>query len=335
MRYKIILLLLPAICVVKFSRAQLRDSLKAHIDTAFDIMQRSLYSDRVNWEAERIVAYATASSAKNKRELFPAIAKVYKKLDDHHGWFEQYDDKIRLPWKDTREASDAMKKEWAKGPKVIARMIGNIAYLRIPGMHVYSRQQIDQCANWLADSVRSLAAKKPKGWIIDLRLNTGGNIIPMMSGIASFFPEGILSYYLDKNNKALANSVIRNKIYVQDDTLKADLKNVLPGLSKEKVAVLIGRGTGSSGEGVAYNFMNRKKTKLLGENSAGVANATEGFVFNNDQSYFLITTSKLGNKNKKAAPETLKPDISVTLKDDFEKPENDDTVKAALAWLKK
>ncbi len=332
--YKVILLLLPAICISNLSQAQLPDSLKTHIDSAFHFMQRSLYSKRVNWDAEKTAAYAAAATVANKEALFPIIANVYKKLDDHHGWFEQYNDKIRLPWKDSRQPTEAIKKEWAKGPKVAAFMIGNIAYLRIPGMHVYNQQQIDYCANWLADSVQSLAAKKPKGWIIDLRLNTGGNIVPMMSGIASFFPEGILSYYLDRNDKAVSEAVIKNKVYVQEDTIKANLKKALPDLSKQKVAVLIGRSTGSSGEGVAYNFMNRKNTRLFGENSAGVANATEGFLFNDQQSYFLLTTSQLGNKNKKPAPETLKPHVQVPVNDNFETPANDLTVKEALKWLK-
>ncbi|RYF87420.1 MAG: hypothetical protein EOO03_10660 [Chitinophagaceae bacterium] len=219
--------------------------------------------------------------------------------------------------------------------KVFAMMMGDIAYLRIPAMNVYTQQQIDYCANWLADSVRSMASNNPGGWIIDLRINGGGHIIPMMSGIASFFPEGTVSYYLDKNNQPVGHSAIKNKIYFQDDSLRASIKNALPDLSKARVAVLIGRGTGSSGEGVAFNFMNRKKTKLFGENSAGVANATEGFVFNNEQSYFLLTTSKLGNKNKKPAPETLKPHVQVPVQDDFETPPHDAAVKAALKWLKK
>lgn len=334
MKKKIVLFLLPAICAAFASNAQLPDSLKAHIDTAFSIMQRSLYSKNVNWKEEKAAAYIAAKGAVNKAALFPVIAEVYKKLDDHHGWFQQYEDKIRLPWKDSRQPTEAMKKAWAKGPGVEAKMIGSIAYLRIPAMNVYTQQQIDYCANWLADSVRSLAGRHPSAWIIDLRLNGGGHIIPMMSGIASFFKDGILSYYLDKNNRPVSHSVIRDKVYIQEDSLHANIKAALPDLSAARVAVLTGRGTGSSGEGVAYNFLNRKKTKLFGESTAGVANATEGFLFNNEQSYFLLTTSKLGNKNKKPAPETLQPHVKVTVNDDYELPENDATVQTALQWLR-
>lgn len=331
---KIILTCMLLIIARFAAMAQLPDSLKTHIDSAFIIMQRSLYSNRVNWETEKAAAYTAAASAKNKKELFPVIAAVYKKLDDHHGWFQQYGDKIRLPWKDDRQPTEAMKNLWAKGPKVFGTMLGDIAYVRIPAMNVYTQQQIDYCANWLADTVRALAAKNPTGWIIDLRINGGGHIIPMMSGIASFFEEGLVSYYLDKNNQPVANAVIRNKVYIQEDSLRANLLSSLPGLLKKKVAVLIGRGTGSSGEGVAYNFMNRKRTKLFGENSAGVANSTEGFLFDNEQAYFLLTTSKLGNKKKKPAPETLRPDVYINADYNFEMPANDSAVKAAMRWLR-
>ena len=331
---KILMIFIPAMCLSKLSCAQLPDSMKVYIDSAFIILQHSLYSNRVNWETEKTAAYEAAGTITSKADLLPVITAVYKKLDDHHGWFQQYGDRIQLPWKDKREPTGAMRKAWANGPKVAAMMLGDIAYLRIPNMNVYTQAQIDYYANWLADSVRSLAAKNPKAWIIDLRVNGGGNIIPMMSGLASFFPEGILSHYLDKNNKAVSASAIRNKIFMHEDSLHANLKQALPKLDKQKVAILIGRGTGSSGEGVAYNFMNRKRTRSFGEASAGVANSTEGFLFNEEQSYFLLTTAKLGNRHKKPAPETLLPQVIVPVNDNFETPANDATVKAALKWLK-
>lgn len=76
---------------------------------------------------------------------------------------------------------------------------------------------IDYCANWLADSIISLSKHKPTAWIIDLRLNSGGQTIPMMAALASFFEEGTISYYVDKTGKMVSKSVIRNQSYIQED----------------------------------------------------------------------------------------------------------------------
>lgn len=335
MMSKVFFLLLFVLLSAGVCKAQLPDSLKAHIDTAFSLMQRSLYSHRVNWKAEKAAAYKAAKNVATKEALFPVIAAVYKKLDDRHGWFEQYNDKLRLPPADVRQPSEAMAKEWSKGPKIVAAVINGVAYLRLPGMHVYTQQQIDYCANWLADSVRSLAAQKPRGWIVDLRLNTGGHILPMMAGLASFFDEGPLSYYLDKDGKAVSHAAIQNRNYVQEDSLWAKLKTLPPDLCGARVAVLIGRGTGSSAEGLAFNFKYRNNSRLFGENSAGAANATEGFLFNDKQSYFLLTTSALATRDKRALPATVEPDEVVVHNDRFESIDTDNAVAAALTWLGK
>jgi C-terminal processing protease CtpA/Prc len=196
------------------------------------------------------------------------------------------------------------------------------------------QEHVDRYANWLADSVISLAKRNPKAWIIDLRMNTGGNITPMMSGLASFFGNGILSYYLDKDGQAVSTARVQDGAFSLDDN-RAAIKNPLPALQKAKVAVIIGPGTASSGEGLAVHFKQRKNSRLFGQQTAGVANATTGFVFNNDNSYFLLTTAVIGNARKRALPEFVAPQVSVVLNDSFTDLYNDRAVKASLAWLKR
>ncbi|HEX2608397.1 MAG TPA: S41 family peptidase [Flavisolibacter sp.] len=314
-----------------------KDSIRAHIDTAIQILQQhSLYAGRVNWDSARAQAYRLSAAATNKEQTFPAIAHVYKQLNDHHGWFEQYNDKLRIP--DSTypvRLSEGLKDEWAMGPKIKTAMLGRIAYLRMPSMPAYSQKQMDHYANWLLDSVISLNSRHPEAWIIDLRLNNGGNIVPMMSGFSGFFTDGVISYYLDKNNKPVSRSVISKGKFIQEDTIIANLKGAIPDLHKVKVAVLIGAGTGSSGEGVAANFQARKHSRLFGERSAGVANSTEGFLFNNNNSYFLITTSRLGDRHKEPLAESVFPDVMVLNNDAYSDLSQDNAVKAALAWLGK
>ena len=314
---------------------QLPDSLRNHLDSAIGILQtHSLYAKKVNWPAARKQAYAAAAGATSREQLFQPIAGVYKKLDDHHGWFEQYNDKIQLTDSSTaKRLTENIKKAWAKGPKIVAEMMGDVAYLRMPGMPAYKRTQIEFYANWLADSINSLAAKKPAGWIIDLRMNTGGNILPMMTALACFFDDGVVSYYLDRNNKPSETSLIKNRIFYQD-TLHIALAHAAPDLRTAKVAVLIGPGTASSGEGLAANFKQRPNTRLFGTKTAGVANSTEGFVFNNDNTYFLITTAQLGDKNRKPLPAFVLPHVEQPHNDLFDNLPNDNAVWVALKWLR-
>lgn len=95
--------------------------------------------------------------------------------------------------------SDSIKTAWKRGPRIDAKMIGDIAYFAVPFMGVNKQEQIDNYANWLYDEVAKLQKKNPKGWIIYLRLNGGGNICLMLAALTPFFNDGIVSYYIDKN----------------------------------------------------------------------------------------------------------------------------------------
>ncbi|MFT3794385.1 S41 family peptidase [Flavobacterium sp.] len=329
------ILLLLCLTLAPFANAQIADSLQMHLDEALGIMKNhSLYARSINWEKATQQAYQEAQNAKNKAQLFSPIANVYRQLGDHHGWFQQYEDKIKLTDSSAiKRYTPELYAAWSKGPKVATAMIGNVAYVRIPGMNVYNQKQIDYCANWLIDSLGSLASKKPKSWIIDLRLNSGGNITPMMAPLAGFFNDGFLSCYLDRSNKATEICEIRKGIFY-NDTVHANLKRLPENFQRQKVAILVGPGTASSGEGVAYNFKSRKNTKSFGQPTAGLANSTEGFLFNEKQSYFLLTTSALGDQKRKPQPEQFTPDVLVNGNESFDHPADDASVKKALEWLR-
>jgi C-terminal processing protease CtpA/Prc len=198
----------------------------------------------------------------------------------------------------------------------------------------YRLSEIDKYANRIYDAVTELHKKNPKGWIIDLRLNAGGNIRPMLAGLSMFFKDGIVSYYIDRNGVATDETAFSNGDLTIAGIKQATIKDKVPWFKSNKVAILIGPGTASSGEGVAVIFKQRKKTKLFGEVSAGLANSTEGFVFNNNESYFLISTAYIAGKKKKSLAEFVQPDVSVKSNDAFNDLANDYVVKEAIKWLK-
>ncbi len=94
-----------------------------------------------------------------------------------------------------------------------------------------------------------------------------------------------------------------------DGKVQEVIKNKIPSFSNAKVAVLIGAGTASSGEITATIFSKRLKTILLGDNTAGLANATNGFVFNHNKTYFLVSTARIADNHKRTFPEIIKPDL--------------------------
>lgn len=315
-------------------QAQLPDSIKAHIDSCLVILEtNALYSPSVNWPKTRQLVLDKAGAATSKAGTFEALKIAFDALGDKHAMYYHYDNQYKLN-NDVLMSryTDSIKAAWLDGPRIVYRMINGIAYLRVPFMGVNKQKDIDERANALYGAVKDLQEQAPAGWIIDLRLNGGGNIRPMLAGLAPFFADGVVSYYLDHRGQASDESSFKDGHFLMDGIQQAKIDSIITGFPQAKVAVLIGPGTGSSGELTAAVFKQRGHTKLFGESTAGLANATAGFVMGNEV-YFLISAARIAGKDKKALPEVITPNITIKGNDAFHVIEKDLTVLAALQWL--
>lgn len=317
--------------------SQLADTTRVYIDSSLTILRNnSLYSKKMDWKNIEKNVYAKAGTAKTNTDVFDALKIAFNALDDKHAAYYSYNDQYKI--EDTElnaRFDDSLKAALAKGPRIVQKMIGDVAYINVPFMGVQKQSQIDELANAVNNAIAALSKSNPKGWVIDLRLNAGGNIRPMLGGLAPFFKDGVVSYYIDRNGKAEEPSSFKNNEFYIDGNRQATVATKAMPLTNAKVAILIGPGTASSAEAVANIFRQRGNARLFGEKSAGRANSTNGFVFNKNQSYFLISTSYLGDRNKKALPEFVKPDERVKANNAFNNLSEDNVVKAALKWLKK
>lgn len=316
-------------------KAQMPDSVRLHIDSCLAILkEHSLYTGRVNWQKTGAEVFEKAKAAKTKAETFEALKVAFDALNDKHAAYYQYEsaykaDNIAL----MNRYSDSVRAAWARGPRIDGRMIGDVAYFAVPFMGVNTQERIDQYANWLYAEVARLQLQNPKGWIIDLRLNGGGNIRPMLAGLAPFFGEGVVSYYIGKDGMVSDEASFSQGNFLIDGRIQAIIKNKISGFPEAKVAVLTGPGTASSGEITAAIFSGRPNTELLGDSTAGLANATSGFLFNDDNTYFLISTARIANQHKILFPETIEPGLYMQGNDAFNDIRRDTLVKKAIAWL--
>lgn len=315
------------------AKAQMSDSVQRYLDTCLTVLKNNaLYAHRVNWEEKEGEVRARA---KTKAEAFEALKVVFTSLGDMHAAFYHEDKSFRLENTALLERySDSLKAAWKRGPQIAPRMIDGFAYFVVPYMGAKGQKQIDWYANWLYEEVVKLHKQQPKGWIIDLRLNSGGNIRPMLAGLAPFFKEGVISYYIGKNGEASDEASIKNGDFLIDGQVQATIKDKIAQFPAAKVAVLIGPGTASSGEITAAVFSKRTNTLLIGEPTAGLANATNGFVFNDNKTYFLVSTARIADASKIAFPETIQPEIRIHGQEAFQAVAQDEIVKTAIDWLR-
>lgn len=320
----------------KKADAQLSDSMQQYVWACIDTMQkRSLYAGRIDWNAVRAQAQQQLGKAKNTWDAEAVVIDVFRQLQDHHGMYGGIDTsyKYQKPSPE-RVFSQGILDEYKKprAPKTLL-LPGNIAYYKMPAVLIGSdTTKMRYWANLLTDSLCKLEKGKPSAYIIDLRMNNGGNSDPMWQTLKGLIGE---------ENKTLMIDAAGNIILEEKDSAtllyKASAIPDRPCAFRKNipVAVLIGPGTASSGEIMAASFTGRRKTRLFGEPSIGVANITQGFIIQN-KGYLLLTVAYIANAKKKVLKEGfIQPDEVIKADDNYSDLAKDPTVIAALKWLRK
>ncbi|MBC6996744.1 S41 family peptidase [Neolewinella lacunae] len=299
----------------------LEPAARSYLDTFFHLVsQQVLYRERFDWTALRRTADRLAAGATTPAETYPAIRYILGRVNKHSGFI---DPATAAAWAGTgdgeEETSELQPIEQATGK----RLASGIAYLRIP--HVNSGHE--PTLRNFADSVRNLIVRldgpNTKGWIVDLRENTGGNCWPMLTGLHPLLPDGPLGYFMAPDgSEATAWIKKKDKIFLDTSEMgqlsKGKYRLHRP---KPRIAVLTSGQTTSSGEVVAVAFHGRKNFRSFGAPTGGYSTANSMFPMP-DGALLNLTISVYANHLKKAFGAEITPDEVA-----------EDALAAAERWL--
>ncbi|QPH39675.1 S41 family peptidase [Pedobacter endophyticus] len=206
----------------------------------------------------------------------------------------------------------------------------NIGYISVPGFRSLNKKTMDSFANNIQQRIKRLdVAHDIKGWIVDLRDNTGGNMYPMIAGLGPLLGSGNLGYFVSPNgNKKKLTPWSYSATPKKPTTMGIQLDSLYELEGKNaKIAVLIGPHTGSSGEMTAISFIGAPNTKLFGEPTAGYTSANSGFKLSNGD-YLYLAVSYTADRNKKEYRSKIQPDVFLKAKKG-----EDTAIESALQWI--
>lgn len=302
------------------------------IDTTISIMKNNaVNANTVDWNMLRNDALAKAKDVTNPYQLGPAMRHLYKSINDFHGAFF-YKDSV-FQWRLNEPAvSDSIMNEWKKGVQSVTMVLDrHIGYLRIPSMPVATQDEFNTKAQKLNDSLCSLLDKNIKGIILDLRLDGGGAMHPMILGVEQLLTKGYIGSFRIKKKE---DWFIRDNSFFVDTTLYSKISprcNV--NAQNIPVVMLISPHTGSAAECLIIAFKGRSNTVLLGSKTAGYVTVNTGMPINNT-AFINLAVGYNADRNEKVYKEAIEPDIPFTSVDKFNDIQNDEKVKAAIKWLK-
>lgn len=316
----------------------LPDSVSTYLDTSLRLFQTyALNSKMLDWPQLRQQLYQQARAARTISELMPLYPSLFARLHDDHGWLT-YQGKT-YKWRNpdrTPYANTAVKAALAQKPGLLVKLLPHrIGYIRLPGINAGgSLAQQQAAAAMVRDSVARLFPHHVRAWILDLRLNDGGAMAPMLAGIAPLLGDGHLGGFVDYAGQAQEQWYLRRGNFYLDTlaitALPAPAVRVQPN---RPIAVLLSGLTASSGEIVAISLKGRLATRFFGEPTYGATTANTSYPIQG-KSYLTLAGSVDADRHGHAYPLRLQPDEVIMSGDNFTDLQQDTKVLAALNWLK-
>ncbi|WP_165423595.1 S41 family peptidase [Ktedonosporobacter rubrisoli] len=214
------------------------------------------------------------------------------------------------------------------------RLADNIGYVNLYGTTGNAPQHY---ASQLQNLIKRLDTQPTCGWIIDLRLNTGGNIYPMLQGLGPILGAGSnLLSYVGPNGKVNVSFGYRNGAILIKGSPASFVPPLVPAyqpkIAQPPVALLISGNTASSGEGVLMAFLGRPATRTFGETTAGLSSSN--ITYQLIDGALLNIMSDIGmDRSGKVYGSTIQPDEAVKIDWSHYGTSQDPVIQRAERWL--
>ncbi len=319
-----------------FSQTFKNDSIKSFVDTSIELI-RSNAVDTSNIKSIESNLYNRAKDLNSVSDLAPLYSEVFELLNDHHGGLK-YKDKT-YGWNKPSVSANTYLKGKLKTEKAVVSQVINktIAYIRIPGNDDFSFKKVDSIANDIITHINKINSAKINGWIIDLRVNTGGNMYPILLGLKEFIGSDNIVFGGFRNSKGESSGkweIRDGKMLIDDIVLERKTQLRIPLKKDIPIVILTSCYTASAGEMTTISLIGRKNTFIVGEPTADYTTAVQGFRIN-EYAGLNLSTDYVIDRNSKIYKSNIQPDIEVLQGDNLENFKKDKKILKAIELLKK
>jgi len=304
------------------------------------IKSQSIHRNTADWKAIDKGLNAKFLSASDGVDSIKSLIYVFEQLNDFHssitfrnkqyGNYPSFDDSTLK-----HLVSLVMKSQEQNGIIKTAILLEKYGYIQVPGIKAQGNL-IDVFAKVLSDSLCELASKGMEGYIIDLRLNGGGQLSSMVTGLSQLLGAGYLGSGVNLSGELTYKfEIIDDNFNINGNPMTKLLNDCYFFIEDKPVVLITGPATMSSGSILAIIFKQRPNTFFIGEPTAeGYSTGNDFFYFGPDLQMNLSTSFNQDRANI-LYKNSVNPDLLIKGKDDFENLEKDGKIIQALDWFKK
>lgn len=290
-----------------------------------NLQKSALYRDRVNWSVE----LDRLKASKTDQEANQIVSDLIAKSTGGHGFWA-----MPSPHSADPHAARVLSKgrfQEISLPSALTRAANHgvgsdhIAWIEVPAFKedIGSTPQIKNeqkvgFAESLQSVLRAQDVEDPCGWIVDLRNNSGGNMWPMLLGLAPLLSNEserstVVGYfYFSTHSGQQPWGVQKNSVSLMDrQILRLKGSGYTLRHPNQPVAVLLGRSTASSGEAIGLAFRGSSRFRSFGQRTAGYSTGNRPIPLA-DGSILLLTETVMLDRNSQGNAGAIFPEVEIS-----------------------
>ncbi|MEP2667876.1 MAG: S41 family peptidase [Cyclobacteriaceae bacterium] len=275
-------------------------TVEEYLNQMLDYMEENHINRKsIDWEAFRLAVQQKGATAANIDEADESIVLALEMLNDQTSFMIT---RLGEPLTFSTPCTDT------EAPEVTVPE--GIGYIKIP---TFGNTGVNAAvfAEKMHAEIQAQDKADLKGWIVDLRENTGGNMWPMLAGIGPILGNGIAGYFVDSDNVKNSISYTDGAAIYEDDAVVAVSFPYTLISPNSKVAVLVDHATTNAAEAVAIAFIDKANTRSFGAKTCGRAGGNQTFSLS-DGSVLYLTVAFIADRNQTEQRGELTPDELVT-----------------------
>lgn len=151
---------------------------------------------------------------------------------------------------------------------------------------------------------QALTKETYKRVIVDFENNSGGNMYPLIGGLAAILPNGTLFQFEYANGQKIGTTL--SQILASKQTEEKNSSKTIP------IAILVNGNTASSGEMTTLAFKGLPNVKIFGKPTAGYTTGNMVYSLYDGATIQLTVSRIIDRKGNRYENTPIEPDIATT-----------------------
>jgi len=310
-------------------------------DSIYQLIKlHSIYSQQVDWNAIDSLYNHQCSNSKSLDDSMHVFSEIFRMLGDHRALIVYAGQEIKPHLKTGQKTAAAKEVPLqigiAKEKIYRTKLLQDIAYIRIPDLAYKDTASANRQVQALYDSIVLYTPELIKGYIIDLRLCSGGNLIAYLAGISPLIGDGPAVKEIDASGRVVKTWNVKACNVYEDTLARSHIKcHKLDPIQSKPVVVLIGPNTSGVGNYAAIALKRRPNTYFVGEDTdSEMPGLTKHYQIGSDL-VLQLSTRALADRANTLFPEKVSPDKQVQKGDRYDQLLSDKKIRAAIEWFSK